>query len=148
MPFDPKSRDNGERIFDASKPVQTRGGHPARILCTDRKHRDGPIVALVRLPDDGFHAERDAVHFYYSNGCYEPERARGVPSTNVLDLVNVPVKTSDWLKIYTVGTGTSYIRPTKEPFNVGAAAAGWIRRDFEDGVFVRAEFEPIEGDLS
>jgi len=39
------------REFDPTKPVQTRGGHKARIICTDRKNAVSfPIIALV---DDG-----------------------------------------------------------------------------------------------
>lgn len=33
---------------DFTKPIQTRAGHPVRILCTDRKDNDGyPVVGLV-----------------------------------------------------------------------------------------------------
>lgn len=39
--------------FDPSKPVQTRDGHAARIICTDRKG-DRPIVALVDHDDCEF----------------------------------------------------------------------------------------------
>lgn len=37
-------------MFDPTKPVQTRGGEPARILCTDKKGCL-PIVALVKGAD-------------------------------------------------------------------------------------------------
>lgn len=37
--------------FDPTKPVQTRDGRPARILCTDAKNPEYPIVALVDSPD-------------------------------------------------------------------------------------------------
>lgn len=37
--------------FDPTKPVQTRDGRPARIICTDRYESNGqfPIVALVNV---------------------------------------------------------------------------------------------------
>lgn len=39
-----------DKTFDPTKPVRTRGGKPARILCTDRHYegqRHAPILALV-----------------------------------------------------------------------------------------------------
>lgn len=39
--------------FDPSKPVQTRDGRPARIICTDRQHAFYSIIALVQA-DEGY----------------------------------------------------------------------------------------------
>jgi hypothetical protein len=33
--------------FDLTKPVELANGTPARIICTDRKHPDEPIIALI-----------------------------------------------------------------------------------------------------
>ncbi len=38
--------------FDKTKPVQTRDGRPARIICTDQKG-NAPIVALIYQDKDG-----------------------------------------------------------------------------------------------
>lgn len=38
--------------FDPTKPVQTRNGREARIICTDFKRKE-PIVALIEVYQDG-----------------------------------------------------------------------------------------------
>jgi YD repeat-containing protein len=79
--------------FDATKPVQTRDGRAARIICTDREggRSDGLIVALV---DTG---SQERAFYYDQDGhgtCHES-----------LDLVNVPVPcdVTFWLNIYPKG---------------------------------------------
>lgn len=37
-----------EYLANPSKKLVTKGGKEVRILCTDRKHKDYPIVALVK----------------------------------------------------------------------------------------------------
>ena len=38
--------------FDPTKPVQTRDGREARIICTDVERKgDWPIVALIKTSD-------------------------------------------------------------------------------------------------
>lgn len=39
--------------FDPTKPVETRDGRKARILCADRRDPEYPIVALVEVPEEG-----------------------------------------------------------------------------------------------
>lgn len=36
----------------AGKPVVTRDGRPARIICWDRKKKDYPIIALIGVEED------------------------------------------------------------------------------------------------
>jgi len=38
-------------MVDFSKPVQTRDGRPVRILCTDRKKTEQPVVGLIGYLD-------------------------------------------------------------------------------------------------
>lgn len=52
-----------EKEFDPTKPVQTRNGRKARILCTDRKNTY-PIVALITFEDEEFY------HAYTKEGKY------------------------------------------------------------------------------
>ncbi len=67
--------------FDPTKPIQTRDGRPARILCTDaRGHL--PIVALVGTPHGPEYVQR-----YTVLGC----EYRNVPLPH--DLINVPENT-------------------------------------------------------
>jgi len=76
--------------FDPTKPVQTRDGRSARILCTDRISDAGNIVALVRI---GRGVER--VLTYYAAG-HILEDGRKSHS----DLVNVPERESLFYNVY------------------------------------------------
>jgi len=69
------------REFDPTKPVQTRSGQKARIICTDCKSPEGfPIIALV---DDGRGCE-DPKSYTDDGAYYSKEKEE------LLDLVNVP----------------------------------------------------------
>lgn len=66
--------------FDPTKPVQTRDGKPARILCTD-KFGDQPIVALTKNPDGTETTGEFSVNgSFFCNGISKH------------DLINVPLK--------------------------------------------------------
>jgi len=69
--------------FDPTKPVQTRDGRPARILCIDARG-DLPIIALVGAPAPG---ESEYVQRYTADG-------RGYRNALLHhDLINVPENT-------------------------------------------------------
>lgn len=75
----------------AGRPVRTRDGRRARIICHDRQSGHGfPVVALVEHPG----AERDEdVHFYRADGtAATAERAH--------DLMMSPEKREGWAVIY------------------------------------------------
>lgn len=84
--------DNTEPKLDLSKPVQTRDGRKARIICTDRKghgHFDSlTIVALVKYDD------AEVVHVYRQDGKSIDEGERS------FDLINVPAKHVRWVNFY------------------------------------------------
>lgn len=63
---------------DFSKPIQTRVGHPVRILCTDRKDEAYPVVGLV-LEGDQEHLKSWTVDGAYYTG-----------RTDDFDLIQVP----------------------------------------------------------
>lgn len=67
--------------FIKANQVETKGGHPVRILCTDRAHAVYPVVGLVRMGD------QEKLHTWKSDGV----RVEGRWSE--LDLV--PVKVVD-----------------------------------------------------
>jgi len=72
--------------FDPTKPVQTRNGLKARIICTDQAGSRRPVVALVSHTN----GEEDIVS-YTSNG------SRWVNGdTASVDLINVPVVTTEY----------------------------------------------------
>jgi hypothetical protein len=66
-------------MFDSHKPIQTREGLRARIICRDKVGTRRPIIALITLID-GAEISLD----YYSDGMIDLEE----PSR--MDLVNVP----------------------------------------------------------
>lgn len=78
------------KSFDPTKPVQTREGCPARIICTDADSINFPIVALYcRMETKG-----EKVSLFTSEGRYYDS---GISN---YDLVNMPVKHKQWLNIY------------------------------------------------
>jgi hypothetical protein len=76
--------------FDPTKPVQTRDGRKARIICTDAKGGN-PIVAL-RTSENG---KYEVMELYYEDG-------RCQASSPGCDLINIPEKrTLDcWVNVY------------------------------------------------
>lgn len=67
--------------FDPTKPVQTRDGRKARIICTDVNHKFYPIMALVQ----DFDGSEYAVSFTV-DGCALHQGDDELPK----DLVNTP----------------------------------------------------------
>ncbi len=96
----------------SGKPVCTRDGRKARIICYDRQSDHGfPIVALV----ENTGAEKDEdVHFYRANGtAATAERAQ--------DLMMLSEKKKGWVNLYKSDNsnfaailGSAYVCNTKE----------------------------------
>lgn len=73
--------------FDPTKPVQTRDGRKARVVCTDALSQGSTgILALVRTAEDD-----EDPYWYESDGCYLEFGERDV------DLVNVPEEREKWV---------------------------------------------------
>ena len=83
-------------IKDPSKNVVTRDGKPARVLCTDLKHKYPVIAAL----DYGDGEER--VFFYDEHG-----RLGGV-TESACDLLFEPIKKECWANLYCAQTGIMF----------------------------------------
>lgn len=85
---------NTPKSFDPNKPVQTRDGRKARILCTDRKapKDEENLIALVTYEE----ASIEHHHFYFSNGSYNK------CGQSKLDLINIPEKHTieRWLVVF------------------------------------------------
>lgn len=81
-----------EKPFDPTKPVQTREGCKARILCSDLKSGCYPIVAAVTTVDDS----QEVTYRYATNGVFYTGEHHG------LDLVNIPEKhtVTRWVNVY------------------------------------------------
>lgn len=118
---------------DLTKPVQTRDGRAARILCTDRKHLDCPVVALVLV--DG----SELVRSFYPDGRYLGGGA------NDNDLVNVPPKvvSEAYRNIYRDGSvGAKFTTKAAAQLEAAQGAIGIIKlTTYNDGSFA---FEKVE----
>lgn len=91
--------------FDSSKPVQTRDGRPARIICTDAKYGDtARIVGLITQPNGD-----EFVAHYQSDGVW---RNSGVTSHD--DLINTPVTHEVVVTLHKNPLGDLYATMTKE----------------------------------
>lgn len=78
--------------LDLTKPVQTRDGRPARIVCTDRKCDNGfPLGVLI--PN-----EYGVEEFFWHCADGRFNDSPSAPSN--LDLQNVPVITMEWVPYY------------------------------------------------
>ena len=79
---------------DPSRKVVTRDGKPARVICTDLKHKYPVIAAL----DYGYDEER--IFFYDECGRCDAE------IDSVYDLFFGPVKKIAWANLYCTELGT------------------------------------------
>lgn len=92
--------------LDLNKPVQTRDGHEARIICTDRKHKDYPVIALITEKD-----RKETLKSFTLDGRYLEDTKR--PN----DLINVPEKKEGWINLYcgtVVNRTAGAVHDTKE----------------------------------
>ena len=85
----------------AGKPVCTRDGRNARIICFDRKDVR-PIVALIKS-DNG----DEGVYYYYADGL----NLNNYPS--VFDLMMLPEKKEGWVNVYKGIDGVTF---SKHPY--------------------------------
>ena len=65
-------------MFDPNKPVQTRDGRKARIICTDALMFHSPTIALVKGPDGW-----EKIYKYQEDGSLDFADDTG------LDLINI-----------------------------------------------------------
>ena len=89
----------------AGKPVCTRNGRKARIICFDREEDNYPIVALVCSKDNS----RESILSYSLTGkCYTWQER------NEVDLMMLPEKKVGWINVYKGGKlDADYIYPSK-----------------------------------
>lgn len=119
---------------DLTKPVQTRDGRAARILCTDRKHSEHPVVALVKCHD-------------FQEHCYTfSADGRNLPGLGTdLDLVNVPPKvvSEAYRNVYSDGVvGAKFTTKAAAQREASPSAIGIIKlTTYDDG---SSTFEKVE----
>ena len=83
--------------FDPTKPVQTRDGRKARIICRDLLNSNQPIVAAITDGDKEF----------TTHHC-EDGRFLTAPTDSRHDLISVPEKRKVWVNINSSGSTYSY----------------------------------------
>jgi Zn-dependent alcohol dehydrogenase len=88
-------------IFDPTKPVQTRDGRPAKILCIDLKHHRYQIAARVQMHHN---ARDETVVLFDKNGRKNYDNGED----ESIDLVNVPEKHVRWVNIYKEKNGETF----------------------------------------
>ena len=101
----------------AGKPVRTRDGRKARVICYDRQSDHGfPIVALVE--NTGAEKDEDV-------RCYRLNGAADEPSYNLMML---PEKKEGWVNVYKVTNGyeSRSIFTTKEDAIKKVTGAGYV----------------------
>ena len=77
-------------IKNPSRKVVTRNGRNVRIICTDKKGYDYPIVALIENKLEGY----EGVLYYTKDGKIDNN------DSNNADLFFAPEKHEGWLNIY------------------------------------------------
>lgn len=85
-----KQFDLKEYLANPSKRVVTRDGRNARIICTDMRCENYPIVALVELSDNA----TEDVFTYTKDGIFD------IRSSSRHDLFFAPEKHEGWVNLY------------------------------------------------
>jgi DNA-directed RNA polymerase subunit M/transcription elongation factor TFIIS len=74
--------------IDPTRPVQTRSGRPARIVCTDCKNESNPLVVLV-----SYRTGNELVYTYRADGKFSGSGERLSE-----DLINVSLSSEEYVK--------------------------------------------------
>lgn len=120
--------------FDPTKPVQTRDGRKARIICTDAKKKQ-PIVALV-LRSDG----TEDVVYHNANGFYYPRS--GAESEH--DLINIPEQMIRWSNVYEDTAVGPFSSRQRADNSAAEYRIGILKLIYEDGKLVDHEYEKLK----
>ena len=89
-----------EYLANPSREVVTRDGHSVRILCTDARNSNYPIVALVSL--------KGGTEILCG---YTKEGTRLCDKIHLDDLFFAPEKKEGWINMYKNKAGVSWISP-------------------------------------
>ena len=85
-----KQFDLKEYLANPSRKVVTRNGRNVRIVCTDMKYKDYPILALEEIPDDN----SEYVYAFTKDGNYE------IDDLSIHDLFFAPETHEGWINVY------------------------------------------------
>ena len=99
------------------KPVCTRDGRKARIICFDAKRMHQPIIALITQYNGVEYIET-----YYSNGCFNDD----INSQSDYDLMMLPEKKEGWVNVYKGGLLDTKSYPTQKEAFDKACREGYV----------------------
>lgn len=85
-----KQFDLQEYLKNPTRPIVTRDGHAARVICTDRKDEQYPIMALIEIRG----GLKEFGYFYTANGVC----SKGTKDAR--DLFFAPEKKIGWINLY------------------------------------------------
>lgn len=124
--------------FDPSLPVQTRAGHPARIICTDAEGAF-PIIALLSIADVGG-CPRDIPYSYTVDG------RSGINRTSCRDLINVPTRVERFMNVYPLSTFSVRLFNTDAQADEGASALriGILKLTFNEEELAEIEYKKLK----
>ena len=106
--------------FDPTKPVRTRDGRPARIVCTDRAGAKS-LVSMVMEPD-GY----ELIFTHYADGAAE------CGGESDYDLINIPERHVRWVNVYQ-GQVTLYCSKEGADYAARDDRIACVRIEFEEG---------------
>ena len=81
-------------LANPSRKVVTRNGRNVRIVCTDMKYKDYPILALEEIPD----YNSEYVYAFTKDGNYL------IDDLSIHDLFFAPETHEGWVNVYEEGT--------------------------------------------
>lgn len=87
-----------EYLKNPNRRIVTGKGKPARIICTNRKSENCPIIALIQDSTDNY----EDAHYYTIDGKWV------AAGNNSMDLFFAPEKKEGWIKIYKTPDGVSH----------------------------------------
>lgn len=119
-------------MIDWTKPVQTRDGRKARVICTDMRGGVGQLTVVVLIE----HQDGEYVVTTRANGWFW---AGGM----ACEIVNVPERTELWTNMYENGTARCYLSRSIADRVAGDDRIGVIRITLEDGKPIAVELEAI-----
>lgn len=119
--------------FDPTKPVQTRGGSKARIICTDAGGKQ-PIVALIS--DDKAHEFPEK---YGNDGSFFT-----IGGHAGHDLINIPERRVLWANVYEHGTEGRLNSRTAAEASARAGRLGVLKLTYENYELVDHEYEKLK----
>lgn len=110
-----------EYLANPNKKVITRSGNEARIVCTNRKSENCPIVALIQDGTDDF----EDAHYYTIYGKWV------IGGDDSMDLFFAPEKKEGWINLYEFNSvivpGTKiYDTEEKAKFEIGNKSENYI----------------------